>query len=76
VGRLAKALVKKAPERMLWAPTGRIRRCRRSSARRTRTCSTYARLGAERTDRRKMLVDNPVELYGLLRVAIVGLGMA
>ena len=65
VGKLAKALVKKAPERMLWAsnwPHPSVPKEKRPGGR--GSARPAARLGADRGDAQKILVDNPAELYG------------
>jgi D-galactarolactone isomerase len=65
VGRLAKALVKKAPERMLWASNWP-----HPSARKPAPPSDEDLLdllldwAPVENDRKKILVDNPAELYG------------
>jgi D-galactarolactone isomerase len=65
VGRLAKALVKKAPERMLWAsnwPHPSVPKEKRPSDEELlELLLDWAPLEA---DRRRILVDNPAELYG------------
>jgi D-galactarolactone isomerase len=65
VGRLAKALVKKAPERMLWAsnwPHPSVPKEERPSD--EDLLGLMLDWAPNESDRRKMLVDNPAELYG------------
>jgi D-galactarolactone isomerase len=65
VGRLVKALVKKAPERMLYAsnwPHPSVPREQRSSD--EELMDLLLDWAPNEADRRKMLVDNPAELYG------------
>ena len=63
VGRLAKALVKKAPERMLWASNWP----HPSVAEKPDDAALFGLLGDWAPDektRKRILVDNPAELYG------------
>jgi len=65
VGRLAKALVKKAPERMLWAsnwPHPSVPKEKRPSD--EELLDLMLDWAPNEADRRKMLADNPAELYG------------
>jgi D-galactarolactone isomerase len=65
VGRLAKALVKKAPERMLWAsnwPHPSVPKDKRPSD--EELLDLLLDWAPDESARRKMLVDNPAELYG------------
>ena len=65
VGRLAKALVKKAPERMLWAsnwPHPSVPEEKRPSD--EELLDLLLDWAPDESARRKMLVDNPAELYG------------
>jgi D-galactarolactone isomerase len=65
VGRLAKALVKKAPERMLWAsnwPHPSVPQEQRPSD--EDLLDLVLDWAPEESARHKMLVDNPAELYG------------
>lgn len=65
VGRLAKALVKTAPERMLWAsnwPHPSVPKEQRPSD--EGLLDLLLDWAPVENDRRKMLVDNPAELYG------------
>jgi D-galactarolactone isomerase len=65
IGRLAKALVKKAPERMLWAsnwPHPSVPRDQLPSD--EDLMDLLLDWAPNEADRRKMLVDNPAELYG------------
>ncbi|HVJ24475.1 MAG TPA: amidohydrolase family protein, partial [Burkholderiales bacterium] len=65
VGRLVKALVKKAPERMLYAsnwPHPSVPREQRSSD--EELMDLLLDWAPNQADRRRMLVDNPAELYG------------
>jgi len=65
VGRLAKALVKKAPERMLWAsnwPHPSVPKEQRPSD--EDLLDLMLEWAPNEGDRRRMLVDNPAELYG------------
>jgi len=65
VGRLAKALVKKAPERMLWAsnwPHPSVPKDERPSD--EDLLDLLLDWAPNEADRRRMLVDNPAELYG------------
>jgi D-galactarolactone isomerase len=65
VGRLVKALVKKAPERMLYAsnwPHPSVPREQRSSD--EELMDLLLDWAPNEADRRRMLVDNPAELYG------------
>jgi D-galactarolactone isomerase len=65
VGRLAKALVKKAPDRMLWAsnwPHPSVPKDERPSD--EDLLDLVLDWAPEESARRKMLVDNPAELYG------------
>ena len=65
VGRLAKALVKKAPERMLWAsnwPHPSVPKEQRPSD--EDLLDLLLDWAPVENDRKKMLVDNPAELYG------------
>ena len=65
VGRLAKALVKKAPERMLWAsnwPHPSVPKEQRPSD--EDLLDLMLDWAPNEADRRKMLADNPAELYG------------
>jgi len=65
VGRLAKALVKKAPERMLWAsnwPHPSVPKEQRPSD--EELLDLMLDWAPNEADRRKMLADNPAELYG------------
>jgi len=65
VGRLAKALVKKAPERMLWAsnwPHPSVPKEKRPSD--EELLDLLLDWAPDENARRKMLVDNPAELYG------------
>lgn len=64
VGRLAKALVKKAPERMLWAsnwPHPAVPEDKRPDD--GELLDLLLEWAPDETDRRKMLVDNPAALY-------------
>jgi len=64
VGRLAKALVKKAPERMLWAsnwPHPSVPQDKRPSD--EDLLDLLLDWAPVENDRKKILVDNPVELY-------------
>jgi D-galactarolactone isomerase len=65
VGRLGKALVKKAPERMLWAsnwPHPSVPMEKRPSD--EDLLDLMLDWAPNEADRRRMLVDNPAELYG------------
>ena len=65
VGRLGKALVKKAPERMLWAsnwPHPSVPKEQRPSD--EELLDLMLDWAPNEADRRKMLADNPAELYG------------
>jgi D-galactarolactone isomerase len=65
VGRLGKALVKKAPERMLWAsnwPHPSVPKEKRPSD--EDLLDLMLDWAPNEADRRRMLVDNPAELYG------------
>lgn len=65
VGRLAKALVKHAPERMLWAsnwPHPSVPKEKRPSD--EELLDLMLDWAPNEADRRRMLVDNPAELYG------------
>jgi D-galactarolactone isomerase len=65
VGRLAKALVKNAPERMLWAsnwPHPSVPKEQRPSD--EDLLDLMLDWAPNEADRRKILVDNPAELYG------------
>jgi D-galactarolactone isomerase len=65
VGRLAKALVKKAPERMLWAsnwPHPSVPKEKRPSD--EDLLDLLLDWAPDEAVRRKILVDNPAELYG------------
>ena len=65
VGTLVKALVKKAPERMLYAsnwPHPSVPREQRSSD--EELMDLLLDWAPNEADRRRMLVDNPAELYG------------
>jgi D-galactarolactone isomerase len=65
VGRLAKALVKKAPERMLWAsnwPHPSVPKEQRPSD--EDLLDLLLDWAPSEDDRRKILVDNPAALYG------------
>jgi D-galactarolactone isomerase len=65
VGRLASALVKKAPERMLWAsnwPHPSVPKEKRPSD--EELLDLLLEWAPDESARRKMLVDNPAELYG------------
>lgn len=65
VGRLAKALVKKAPERMLWAsnwPHPSVPKEKAPSD--EDLLDLLLDWAPSEADRRKMLVDNPAQLYG------------
>jgi D-galactarolactone isomerase len=65
VGRLAKALVKKAPERMLWAsnwPHPSVPKEKRPSD--EDLLDLLLDWAPDERARRRMLVDNPAELYG------------
>ena len=64
VGRLAKALVKRAPERMLWAsnwPHPAVPKDKRPSD--EVLLDMLLDWAPVENDRRKILVDNPAELY-------------
>ena len=79
VGQLAKALVKKAPERMLWASNWPHPSAPRTSARRTTgPARAAARLGAGRERPQEDPGRQPRGAVRLqvIRVGIVGLGMA
>ena len=65
VSRLARALVKKAPERMLWAsnwPHPSVPKEQRPSD--EDLLELVLEWAADETTRRRILVDNPAELYG------------
>jgi D-galactarolactone isomerase len=65
VGRLAKALVKKAPERMLWAsnwPHPSVAKEQRPAD--DDLLDLVLDWAPDETTRRRILVDNPAELYG------------
>jgi D-galactarolactone isomerase len=65
VGRLAKALVRKAPERMLWAsnwPHPSVPKEQRPAD--DELLDLLLDWAPDETTRRRILVDNPAELYG------------
>jgi D-galactarolactone isomerase len=65
VGRLAKALIRKAPQRMLWAsnwPHPSVPKDQRPSD--EDLLDLVLDWAADETTRRRILVDNPAELYG------------
>jgi D-galactarolactone isomerase len=65
VGRLARALVSKAPERMLWAsnwPHPSVPKEKRPADQ--DLLDLLADWAPDETMRKKILVDNPAELYG------------
>jgi D-galactarolactone isomerase len=65
VGRLAKALIRKAPERMLWAsnwPHPSVPKDQRPSD--EDLLDLLLDWAPDETTRRRVLVDNPAELYG------------
>jgi D-galactarolactone isomerase len=65
VGRLAKALVKKAPERMLWASNWPHPGNRKPAPPDDQALlDLVADWAPSEKDRQRMLVDNPAELYG------------
>ena len=66
VGRLAQGAGEAgARAHAVGVATGRTRRCRRTSGPPTTTCSTCCSTGRPtKPMRRKILVDNPAELYG------------
>jgi D-galactarolactone isomerase len=64
VGRLAKALVKKAPERMLWASNWPHPSSRRNLPRDEDLLDLLADWAPDEKTRKKILADNPAELYG------------
>lgn len=64
VGRLAKALVRQAPERMLWASNWPHPSARQNLPKDEDLLDLLADWAPEEKTRRKILVDNPAELYG------------
>jgi D-galactarolactone isomerase len=64
VGRLAKALVKQAPERMLWASNWPHPSARQNLPDDVNLLELLADWASEERARRKILADNPAELYG------------
>lgn len=65
VGQLAKALVKHAPERMLWASNWPHPSARQNLPKDEDLLDLLADWAPDDATRRKILVDNPAELYGL-----------
>jgi D-galactarolactone isomerase len=63
VGRLAKALVKRAPERMLWASNWPHPSARQNLPKDEDLLDLLADWAPDDATRRKILVDNPQELY-------------
>src|SRR4030095_16340546 len=64
VGRLAKALVKRAPERMLWASNWPHPSVRPKVPDDVEPLELLADGAPDEAMRRRILVDNPAELYG------------
>jgi D-galactarolactone isomerase len=64
VGRLARALVRHAPERMLWASNWPHPSARQNPPRDEDLLELLADWAPEESVRRRILVDNPAELYG------------
>jgi D-galactarolactone isomerase len=64
VGRLAKALVKHAPERMLWASNWPHPSARANPPDDVELMELLLDWAPEESVRRRILVDNPAELYG------------
>jgi D-galactarolactone isomerase len=64
VGRLAKALVKHAPERMMWASNWPHPSARQNPPEDEALLELLADWAPDERTRRKILVDNPAELYG------------
>jgi D-galactarolactone isomerase len=64
VGRLAKALVKKAPERMLWASNWPHPSSRQNLPNDEDLLDLLADWAPDEKTRKKILADNPAELYG------------
>jgi D-galactarolactone isomerase len=64
VGKLAKALVKKAPERMLWASNWPHPGNRQNLPNDEDLLDLLLSWAPVENDRKKILVDNPAELYG------------
>jgi D-galactarolactone isomerase len=64
VGRLAKALVKRAPERMLWASNWPHPSVRPKMPDDVELLELLLDWAPDEVKRRKILVDNPVQLYG------------
>jgi D-galactarolactone isomerase len=64
VGRLARALVRHAPERMMWASNWPHPSARQNLPRDEDLLDLLADWAPEEATRRKILVDNPAELYG------------
>jgi D-galactarolactone isomerase len=64
VGRLARALIAHAPERMLWASNWPHPSARRSPPDEAALLDLLLEWAPDETTRRKILVDNPAELYG------------
>jgi D-galactarolactone isomerase len=64
VGRLAKALVKKAPERMLWASNWPHPSARQNPPRDEDLLDLLLEWAPVENTRKKILTDNPAELYG------------
>jgi D-galactarolactone isomerase len=64
VGRLAKALVKHAPERMLWASNWPHPSARANPPNDVELMELLLDWAPDESVRRRILVDNPAELYG------------
>jgi D-galactarolactone isomerase len=64
VSKLARALVKHAPERMLWASNWPHPSVPPGSVDDLDLLNLLADWAPKEADRRKLLVDNPAELYG------------
>jgi D-galactarolactone isomerase len=64
VGRLAKALVRHAPERMLWASNWPHPSARQNPPRDEELLELLSDWAPEERTRKRILVDNPAGLYG------------
>ena len=64
VGRLAKALVKQAPERMLWASNWPHPSARQNLPKDQDLLDLLADWASDASTQKKILADNPKELYG------------